>query len=116
MARKSTYNDPMAFERAIEELLTTESAVALGARLGVGQSTVSRYARGELLPDLARAADFAEVLGCTPHEVEVMIVAAKRARSKPQLYKRMTALEDEVTGLRDALAELRQVVAELGPQ
>lgn len=106
VARKSAYNDPMAFERAMQELLRTRSATEIGADLGVGQSTVSRWGSGALLPELWRADALAEVLNVSSGEVETMIVQAKRARSRPQLERRVASLETEVRDLKAMVVEL----------
>lgn len=110
MARKSAYNSAVAFERAVQELLTSRSASELGQVFGVGQSTVSRWAAGTLVPELWRADVIAEVLNKDTGEVETMIVEAKRARGRPQLERRVGELEEAVGALKGELTELRELL------
>lgn len=107
--RKSAYNDPMAFERAMREALQTRSATEIGAELGVGQSTVSRWGSGALLPELWRVDAIAQVLNVSSGEVETMIVEAKRSRSRPQLEQRVATLETEVRELKAMVVDLAEL-------
>jgi transcriptional regulator with XRE-family HTH domain len=78
------------------------AARQLADRIGVNESTVSRWMTGETAPGKDRAAELAGILGYTLEEILESLVMVRKARSDERVERiqaaRKAALQQELRG------------------
>lgn len=101
-------SDGVTFQALLAERVTSDAGQAAAvAALGVSQSMVSRWVRGDVIPRDDRIPDLARFLNCSEDEVAVLLSQARRRRQS--IPERVTVLEEQVR-------ELTQLVRALKPK
>lgn len=108
MAERKADSDGVTLQGLLAERVANDAgqAAAISA-LGVSQSIVSRWVKGDVVPSDDKVPALADFLTRSEDEVALLLSQARRRRQG--LAERVSALEDQVR-------ELTQLVRDLTPQ
>lgn len=97
-------DERVTFEGLLAERVRDGEQGAFAAKVGVTQSTVSRWIDGKSLPAAVRVPILAEQLEVP--EIQLVQLIHEARRRTMTMPERMTALEDEIADLRDLVIDL----------